>query len=268
MRTPLDLVAVPFAGYANHTPSHRGKARLLRAAREVLGARRMILPGGIALAMRVDSAMDMSYFRVAAGEQSEAAFDLVHSLQHGDCFIDVGANIGFHTTLASRAVGPSGRVLSVEPSAREYARLRDAIRWNGCTNVISFHAALAARAGTAALRVDPCHTGVNHLSDDASNSEIVPVYSGDALLTPFVGVTQRTFVKIDVEGAEGPAIEGLAALLSRVETTHVVVEVSERFVGRGGTRPDEIYSRMRECGLSPTTRVSERSDQYDELFVR
>ena len=36
-------------------------------------------------------------------------------MKPGQVFIDVGANIGYYTTLAARQVGPTGRVLAVEP---------------------------------------------------------------------------------------------------------------------------------------------------------
>ena len=40
------------------------------------------------------------------------------SLAPGDVFVDIGANIGYDTLLASSCVGPTGRVVSIEASPR------------------------------------------------------------------------------------------------------------------------------------------------------
>src|SRR5436309_218434 len=46
-------------------------------------------------------------------------------LRPGDGFIDVGANIGYYTLLASHLVGAAGTVVAVEASPKTFARLRD-----------------------------------------------------------------------------------------------------------------------------------------------
>jgi hypothetical protein len=56
-------------------------------------------------------------------------------LREGDVVIDVGANIGFFTVLASLLVGPAGRVVAFEPEADNLARLRANLAHNVCKNV-------------------------------------------------------------------------------------------------------------------------------------
>src|SRR5262249_61617552 len=53
----------------------------------------------------------------------------------GMTVLDVGAHHGLHTLLASRLAGKEGRVLAVEPSPRERARLAGHVRFNRCKNV-------------------------------------------------------------------------------------------------------------------------------------
>ena len=45
------------------------------------------------------------------------------NLREGDVFIDVGADMGYYTILASRCVGASGKVFAVEASGGTYAKL-------------------------------------------------------------------------------------------------------------------------------------------------
>jgi len=46
-------------------------------------------------------------------------------LRPGDTYIDVGANVGMHTLLASRTVGPAGRTYSFEPHPDNFRRLTE-----------------------------------------------------------------------------------------------------------------------------------------------
>ena len=45
-------------------------------------------------------------------------------LRPGSVFFDVGANVGFFTLLAARAVGPRGHIVAVEPMPENVAALR------------------------------------------------------------------------------------------------------------------------------------------------
>src|SRR5207302_1543398 len=49
----------------------------------------------------------------------------------GDLVLDVGANEGYHTVVAARLVGPTGRVIAVEPQQRLHSIIRHNCRLNG-----------------------------------------------------------------------------------------------------------------------------------------
>jgi len=63
-------------------------------------------------------------------DQHERRF-LTRFLRPGDTFVDVGANIGFYALLAARAVGPTGRVLTIEADPRTAVILRRHLQRNG-----------------------------------------------------------------------------------------------------------------------------------------
>ena len=52
--------------------------------------------------------------------QGRALKELVHS---GDVVIDAGANIGYMSLIAARGVGPTGRVIAIEPAQRAFSLL-------------------------------------------------------------------------------------------------------------------------------------------------
>ncbi|MCZ9340263.1 FkbM family methyltransferase, partial [Streptomyces sp. TRM76130] len=122
----------------------------------------------------------------------------------GDTFVDVGANIGVFTVLASRLVGGTGRVVAVEASHALHERLLLHLRLNGCANVRAVNTAVADRRRKL--------TFVLASSQNTSANSIVP-YDGPAesvLETEAVPLTElltprelsgARVIKIDVEGA-------------------------------------------------------------------
>jgi hypothetical protein len=56
-------------------------------------------------------------------------------LRPGDVFIDMGANEGYFSVLASSLVGPHGTVIAVEPQSRLQGVIQTNIGENTCSNV-------------------------------------------------------------------------------------------------------------------------------------
>ena len=87
-------------------------------------------------------------------------------LPPGGVFLDLGANVGIYSMLASRWVGPAGRVFSFEPSEREFMCLRRHIDLNGLSNVMPLRGAVAGQDGTFELRVAGFpHAGLNTITE-------------------------------------------------------------------------------------------------------
>ena len=55
-------------------------------------------------------------------------------LKEGATFIDVGANFGTFSLLASRLVGPSGKVMAIEPQARLASMIEESLRQSDVSN--------------------------------------------------------------------------------------------------------------------------------------
>ena len=68
-------------------------------------------------------------------------------LKPGMTFIDVGANIGFFTILASRLVGPEGRVIAFEPNSENCRLILLSLERNGINNVELYPLGLSDRRG-------------------------------------------------------------------------------------------------------------------------
>jgi hypothetical protein len=72
---------------------------------------------------------------------------LERTLKPGMTFVDVGANIGYFSVLASKLVGSKGRVLAVEPDPRTVSLLRANLRRHGCSNTTVLPIAAHSKTG-------------------------------------------------------------------------------------------------------------------------
>lgn len=174
-------------------------------------------------------------------EPNEFAF-LRGTLRPGMNFVDIGANEGLFTLFAARRVGPSGKVIAVEPSSRERQILDRNIARNGLGNVTVVPHALAAEPGTAELRIAPKQHGLHNTLGDfiyeyeneiAIVREPVAVETLDALQTR-LALGRVDMIKIDVEGAEVKVLTGAKELLSTSRPI-LLVEANEEALRCQGT---------------------------------
>jgi FkbM family methyltransferase len=130
-------------------------------------------------------------------------------LQPGDCFIDVGANIGYYSVLAAAAVGEDGRVFAFEPEPTNFALLETNIALNGLNQVSSVNAGLAAKNCKAQLYLSDDNWGDHQIYDrgEQRSSTSIELIRGDDYLrnkTEHIDV-----LKIDTQGAEFQVLTGL-----------------------------------------------------------
>lgn len=135
-------------------------------------------------------------------------FFLRHLLKPGDTCVDIGANVGYYSTFMSKLVGPSGKVIAVEP-VKLFADLfrSNAKRW-ALNNITLEQTALGANEGNVTMgtpRLDGVlRHGLTHIVADGEDTSSmhtyqVPITTPDKL---FASVEKIDFVKCDVEGYE------------------------------------------------------------------
>jgi FkbM family methyltransferase len=143
------------------------------------------------------------------GHESRELELLCSIVRPGDQVLDAGANVGIYSLFLSRAVGPTGRVVAVEPDPDNLEFLRFNLKINGCGNVTVCPCALGTSSGTVELYQVDDHRGNLSLADLGKTGRSIPVTQrrgGDVLAE--LGLRPRV-AKIDVEGAEPQVLEGL-----------------------------------------------------------
>jgi len=136
-------------------------------------------------------------------------------LKSGDVVLDVGANMGVFSILASKI---AKMVIAFEPLESARSLLQDNIRLNEAGNITVIPAAVSNASGSAALQ-NPGGIGTARfasLADEGGStpSAIVPVTTVDETVTS-LGLSSVDFMKMDIEGAEPLALQGAAETISR-----------------------------------------------------
>jgi len=151
-------------------------------------------------------------------------------LKPGMTFVDIGANIGYFSVIASRLVGDQGSVIGVEPYPYNIKMLQKNIALNGCTNVEILPFALTDKKGFLTYDDSAGNSGnVIALGEEFSallESTLVYCVKLDDALEPG---TQVDLIKMDIEGAEHLALKGMQRLISEQAPT-IISEVSEGFL--------------------------------------
>jgi len=170
----------------------------------------------------------------------------------GHVVVDVGANAGVFTVASADLVGPTGRVVAIEPNPVVLNRLRANVQQNGLDDRVAvLPVAVADRAGRGFIRIDSGNsiTARVHVLEpgDPVTKETVCVARLDDALAE-AGVKNVDILKVDVEGLELAVLDGGAATLARSQ--RVVVEVGD---DADALRIERLF---RNAGL---TNVSRRS---------
>jgi FkbM family methyltransferase len=181
---------------------------------------------------------------------------LGQTLEDGDVFVDVGANVGYFTLLASTLVG-SGSVVAIEAMPDTFEILEENIRRNGAKNVRTVNVAAWSEAASIDFYFDSgkvtgvasaSKTWANHWElGDRRTAKAEPLES----LLSADEVAQARVIKIDVEGAELQALRGLANILplasANLEIAVEVQMVTEDEAGRWRA----VADLLDEHGFSP-----------------
>jgi FkbM family methyltransferase len=167
----------------------------------------------------------------------------------GMTVLDIGAHHGFYTMLAAKMVGPTGRVMSFEPSHRERERLLLHLRLNRILDRVAvFPVALGRETGESTLYVVAGrNTGCNSLRPPAVTEPTrmiqVPVTSLDAFLAQQNGA-RVDFIKLDVEGGELGVLAGAEELLGRRPRPVILAELADSRTLPWGYSASAIYDSL------------------------
>jgi len=176
---------------------------------------------------------------------------LEERLPAGGTFVDLGANEGYFAVLGARRVGPTGRVVAVEPQARLAPLIRANLELNGVTWARVVEAAVAESAGTRPLFLT-ASTNTGASSFFRGTRYHLPTVEVRTLtlgaLLEESGVEEVDLLKVDVEGAELSILEGARQLLASGRIRALTLDVHATTLAARELDPERPRRLLREAG--------------------
>lgn len=208
------------------------------------------------------------YDRFSEGEyyDRELTHYILKNFKNGMSFLDVGANIGYFTLLAA-SLTENGTVWSIEANPKIYAQLLRNVEINNFTNVKLFN--IAAGNKKSMVKMDQkfglysqgtiIHEKTSQLLVEGDIE--VKMERLDSIIN-----TDMDIIKMDIEGSEALAIEGMSNLLSNRRWRNFIVEFNPAYNRElllrsipKGTRFNKILSNGELHPISPTEILNYKS---------
>lgn len=199
------------------------------------------------------------------GPDSECYFDMTHGtwepsvselvrgmLKPGMTMVDIGGHIGYFTLLAARAVGPTGRVFAFEPAPYNFGLLQRNVALNGYEHVVLHQMAVADKPGKARFYLHPNSVG-HSLQSETLGSTQTAIDMQITSLDEFFRAQdwpKVDLVKMDIEGAEPAAIQGMRELIERNPQMAIIFEYIPRVLLRAGIDPNAFLNDVRALGFT------------------
>jgi FkbM family methyltransferase len=193
---------------------------------------------------------------------------LQRRLRPGDTYVDVGANIGYYSLLASQLVGDEGQVVAIEASPAFHRRVLEHVEINRSGNIRAVNGAVSdAKKILKFVLASSNNMGANSIvpyeGPTESTFEIEACPLPDLLTEK--EIARARVIKIDVEGAEGSVVRGMAHMLPRLRhDAEITVEVTPERMAQLGDSVEELMETMRTHGFHPYRLVN---DYTPESYV-
>jgi len=254
-RPRISIIPKIICRFTRSSSDYRGKQKIIKWLLRNKGLFRSIKPQRVfikdvgKMELIPNDFVD-KYLFITGSYEKEVVDKFTAILQLNDNVIDVGANIGYFSLLASKLVGTNGMVFSFEVSPPILSRLKRNIQINSIENIVIFPFAVSNKVGSAEFYIsENMNSGLSSLrSIDGTSHILVDTMTLDSVLDRLPKIK---VIKMDIEGAEGMALEGMVKLLNR-DRPHILMELTDSFLRQLGSRADDLVGRLQELNYEVT----------------
>lgn len=178
----------------------------------------------------------------------EAMGFLCHFLRNEDCFVDVGANVGAYTLLASGVC--KAQTIAIEPIPSTFENLMLNLRINDLTNFVT-PLNIGAGSSKQNLHFTYKFDVLNKVVLDIKSYELDEVIQVDVLpLDLLLENKQPALIKIDVEGYEHEVMIGATTILSDIRLKALIIEMHGH-ENRYKEGYDAVHRMLLSCDFHP-----------------
>ncbi len=132
---------------------------------------------------------------------------IANTVKEGNIFYDLGANFGLHGLLSAKYLRESGHIYNFDPLPSNCEEIKINYALNGIENYSNIQKAVSNKNGNTDFNVAK-HNGQGSLGIEREGSSKIVVET--ITLDSFISDSNPLpdFIKMDIEGAEGDALEG------------------------------------------------------------
>ena len=170
----------------------------------------------------------------------------------GNIVVDLGANIGYFTCLLAKLVGEDGKVFAFEPDPRNLKLLKRNIQENDYKNVIIIDKAASDVNGPCTLYSAQKKFGANRIfeSKKTQTQDFIPIKSETICLDDYFKkqdlLKKIDFIKIDIEGSEFRAFNGMKKILELNNNLKIFTEIAPSLLEDAGSSEKQILDFLQE----------------------
>ena len=184
--------------------------------------------------------------------EPEMTEQILGLLNEGDSFIDLGANEGYFSILASKKVGKKGKVFCIEPQERLWEVILKNINKNNCYNIVLIPFAVSDKISEISISLSPSiNTGSSSFVKESrrqlwKTQQLFATTLDDLFLMNDAHAVK--LIKIDIEGFEFFALKGGVKILEKKIIKNILIEFHPEQLKTLGQSADEIKAFLKKYG--------------------
>ena len=267
------------AWYGSSCPAHRGKWRIVNLGIRCGGLQSGYVEPVIAtrrartMELDLNSHIDQTIYYHGSYETWDTMF-LETIIQPGWIMFDIGVNIGSHSLMASKHIGPLGRIYAFDISEEEIRKFQRNLDLNQISNVEPVLNAISDHPGKVRI-TETRDAGETSLALSGQTGREVNATTLDEF-TSTRKITRLDIIKIDIEGAEVKFLNGGATTLKQLQPI-LMMELNHSALERFGHEvsvPVNILKglgyRLFRCqrrGLTPLKTLPVRGEYFNVIAL-
>jgi len=178
----------------------------------------------------------------------------LNNISQGYTVIDVGAHIGEYSLIASKNLGNTGQIISIEPLKEARKWLKRNIELNDCQNSVILECAIGKESGKKLLYRNSLGGVFGYLDSVIDHTklmeaDIVNVTTIDRILSSR-RIDKVDMLKIDVEGFEYEVLLGCKESFKKNKIKKIICEIHPNFIAEKGIKEKHILCMLEENGFT------------------